>query len=320
LILTVTPNAAIDKTYQVEDFCLDRVHRPLSIRAVAGGKGINVARVYQALGGTALTTGFLGGSNGRFIAQGLEREGIAGDFVWIRGESRLCIAIVDPKRGTQTEINEPGPEVSARAVRRLRRHVESLLARQHFDFLVLNGSLPVNVPETLYADLIEVARRTGTPAALDASGAALQAGLRARPWLVKPNRFELERVLGRPLPTEAQIMEAARALHADGIPVVAITQGREGAILVTDAGAWCAEPPPIQAINPVASGDSFLAAFLWAWAREERPGDAAYALQMGVGAGAANAATLNAATCSRVAIEELASRTIVRRLGDKGPM
>jgi 1-phosphofructokinase family hexose kinase len=314
LILTVTPNAAVDKTYRVDDFCLDRVHRPVETRSVAGGKGVNVARVYQTLGGKAVATGFLGGVNGRFIAQGLAAEAIADAFVRVRGESRLCIAIVDPKHGTQTEINELGPEIPARAVRTLKQRVTHLLSQQRFEFVVLSGSLPPTAPLTLYADLIEIARRAGTPAVLDASGAALREGLRAKPWMVKPNRFELESVLGRPIRSAAETLEAACRLHADGIAVVAATRGAEGAILVTESGALQAVPPTIPFASAVASGDSFVAAFLWAWTQGEKPGDADTALRLATGAGAANAAVVGAGFMSRDAIFQLADRVQSERL------
>ncbi len=308
MILTVTPNAAVDKTYRVEDFCLDRVHRPSEVRAVAGGKGVNVARVYQTLGGKAIATGFLGGIQGRIVARGLAEENITDAFVRIRGESRLCIAIVDPKHGTQTEVNEPGPDLSDYALRGLSRRVAHLLSQQHFDFVSLCGSLPPQAPPTLYADLIEIARQAGTPAILDTSGAALREGLRVRPWMVKPNRFELESALGRPVGDRAQALEAARRLHAEGIAVVAVTLGAEGALLVTEAGAWSAVPPSIPFASAVASGDSFLAAFLWAWSYGERPGDAEQALRLATGAGAANAAVIGAGFCSREAIYAQAAR------------
>jgi hypothetical protein len=116
LILTVTPNAAVDKTYTVENFTIDRVHRPASWRIVAGGKGINVARVYAELGGDAMATGFLGGHNGDFIRESLRTEGMKHDMVHTAGESRVCIAVLDPVNKTQTELNEVGPEISREEV------------------------------------------------------------------------------------------------------------------------------------------------------------------------------------------------------------
>ena len=315
MILTVTPNAAIDRTYCVEGFHVDSMYRPSFTRAVAGGKGVNVARVYQTLGGKAYATGFLGGIHGQFIARGLAREGIAAHFVRVRGESRLCIIIADPRRGTQTELYESGPTLTARASERLLRRVERLLAEHGFDALMLSGSLPPGTPDTLFADLIAVGRRCGVPAALDSSGAPLQLGLAARPWMAKLNRAEMESMTGRDLPGRAETGEAARVLRAEnGVSVVIATRGAEGALRVSDVGAWCAVPPPISHVNAVASGDAFAGAFLWAWTCGESPGAFEPALRLATGAGAANAAVAGAVACTREAILDLAARVEVRRL------
>lgn len=314
LILTVTPNAAVDKTYQVENFRLDRVNRPSLTYTVAGGKGVNVARVYQTLGGKATATGFLGGINGRIVSRALTQEHIAADFVRVRGESRLCIAVIDPQAGTQTEVNESGPEISPHATRELLRRFSCLLSQQTFEFVVLSGSLPPGTPSTLYADLIAQANRAGVPAVLDASGAALQEGVKAKPWMVKPNRYELESLVGPPIADAAGTLEAAQRLQRSGIAVVAATLGAEGAILVTDEGVWQATPPTIEFASAVASGDSFVAAFLWEWTHGDHPGDAECALRVATGAGAANAAVIGAGFCTRDSIYSLAQQATVRRL------
>lgn len=314
MILTVTPNANVDKTYRVEDFCLDRVHRPSLAYTSAGGKGINVARVYQTLGGKALATGFLGGINGRIMARSLAQEGLPDEFVRVKGESRICIAIVDPKHGTQTEVNERGPDISARAARKLLQRVERLLSQQTFAVVVLSGSLPPGTPLTLYADLIEIARRVGVRAVLDSSGEALREGLRARPWMLKPNQYELESIFTAPIRNRAEALEAAKALRAEGIEIVVVTRGVEGALLLTGAGAWEALPPPIEFASAVASGDSFVAAFLWEWLHGDPPGHAESALRLATGAGAANAAVIGAGFCSRESILSLAAQTEVHRI------
>jgi 1-phosphofructokinase family hexose kinase len=314
LILTVTPNAAVDKTYRVEGFRLDAVNRPSQIHTVAGGKGINVARVYQTLGGRALAAGFLGGSQGQIVAQALQHEGIASDMEYVAGETRLCIAAIDPTTGTQTEINENGPEVSPQEIAKLFARMERLLLQERFSFVVLSGSLPPGAPPTLYADLIHLARRHQTPVALDTSGEPLKEALKARPWMVKPNRAELEAALNRPLATKEEALHAARELLGNGTEVVVLTLGDEGALLVDATGAWFAVPPPIAFASAVASGDSFLAALLWQWEAGDPPADPASALRLATGAGAANAAVIGAGFCTRDSILALAERTDVRRI------
>jgi 1-phosphofructokinase family hexose kinase len=307
VILTVTPNATVDKTYRVEQFALNRVNRPSLTYTVAGGKGINVARVYQTLGGNALATGFLGGLQGRMVARAMAEEGIPDAFVRTRGETRLCIAIIDPTTGTQTEVNESGPEIPRRAVTRLKQRVASLLSQQTFDFVVLSGSLPPGVPTSLYAELVALAQAHQVRVVLDSSGAALREGIAARPWMVKPNRVELEHWAGRALSSEAEVFEAARTLAAS-VPVVALTLGEEGALLLMPESALRAYPPAIEFVSAVASGDSFVAGFLWAWEHGACPRNPEAALRIAVGAGAANAALIGAGFCSRESIFALAER------------
>ena len=315
MILTVTPNATVDKTYRVENFALNRVHRPQQTLTVAGGKGINVARVYRTLGGDALATGFLGGEQGRIVARELAKEKIAADFVAISGETRVCIAVVDPIRGTQTEVNERGPDVSLEEIVALTERFSGLLSQRRFDFVVLSGSLPPGAPDTLYAELIERARIQGVRAVLDASAAPLRRGAAARPWLIKPNQFELEALLNRPIGNEADALDAARELRRAGqIEIVLATLGAQGAILVCEAGAWRGVPPEIEFASAVASGDSFVAAFLWAWHFGEAPQDPASALRWATGAGAANAMVIGAGFCTRDSIAEQAARSEIRRL------
>ncbi len=314
MILTVTPNAAVDKTYRVEGFRLDAVNRPSQTHTVAGGKGINVARVYRTLGGRALATGFSGGILGTVLRVALQKEGIPANMVDTKGETRLCIAAIDPTTGTQTEINESGPEVSPAEILKLFDLVERLLSQEPLSYVVLSGSLPPGAPPTLYAELIEMARRWKTPAVLDTSGEPLREGLKARPWMVKPNRIELETLLVRPLQNRSEVLQAAQGLLNDGIEMVVLTLGAEGALLANATGAWFAVPPSIEFASAVASGDSFLAAFLWEWIEGRPPADPVSALRLATGAGAANAAVIGAGFCTRESITTLAQRTDVQQI------
>lgn len=312
MILTVTLNAAVDKTYRVDHFTLDRVHRTGEFRVAAGGKGINVARVYHALGGEALATGFLGGYNGRYIARAARDEGIPTRIVRTAEESRVCIAIVDPAACTQTEVNEAGPHVRPTEVTALRRLFRRLLSETPFEFVTLSGSIPPGVPDTIYAELIEIARRAGVRCVLDASGEPLRAGFAARPWMVKPNGYELAMLTGCSMSTvdEREMLAQIRTLAGTGPEVVAVTLGSKGCLCVAEGGAaaWRAVPPHIAFVSAVGSGDSFLGAFLWAlgqrWTLPE-------ALRLAVGAGAANATVYGSGFCCAESIHALAARTCV---------
>jgi len=300
MVLTVTPNTAIDITYTVEGFTLDRVHRPSAVRTVAGGKGINVARVLTTFGRTATATGFVGGNTGSAILEKIAMEGLAHDFVKVRGESRLCIAIVDPSMGTQTEVNENGPVITASEIADMMdKMVELLPGRQ---YVTLCGSCPPGVPTSFYGDIIHLARKRGVKAVLDTSGEHLKEGLKAKPYMVKPNIAELSEIAGREILTIEEIVQSAKSLRQFGVQITAVTMGRSGAIATDGVQTWHAIPPEIKFASAVGSGDAFLAAFL----DELMSGSALpEALISGTAAGAANATTYGAGFCSKKSIMEI---------------
>jgi 1-phosphofructokinase family hexose kinase len=315
VILTVTLNAAVDKTYRIPGFALDRVHRPEEARTAAGGKGVNVARVVRTLGGEATATGFLGGHNGRTIAAAMADEGIPAEFVATRDGSRQCIAIIDPETHSQTEVNEAGPTVAADECEALVHKAGELLASGRFGYVTLSGSAPPGVPDTIYADLIRLAHRHGVRAVLDASGEPLRQGLEARPWMVKPNLFELASITGSLAETEAEAAAAARSLRGTAAEVVCVTRGRASVVCAHPEGVDAADPPEVEFVSAVGSGDSFLAAFLWSVVEGR---DWAEALRLGVAAGAANAARYGSGFCTRAEVLSLSGRVEVRHLSDEG--
>lgn len=309
MIVTVTLNAAVDKTYTVENFALDRVHRPSVEKTVAGGKGINVARVLNTLGRSALASGYIGGNNGSLILSSLEEEGINYDFVETRGESRLCIAVVDPIRHAQTEVNENGPMVSPDEVEAMYAKIEHLI--EGASHLILSGSAPPGVPTDFYKRAIESARAVGVPVVLDSSGDHFRIGVTARPFMVKPNAAELSAFVGTELNTVEEILEAANKLTSTGIELVVVSMGRTGALVTTGKNAWQAVPPEIDFVSAVGSGDSLVAGFIDSLSRD---GDVAEALRAGTAAGTANAAVYGAGFCTAESIETIKSEVKVTQL------
>lgn len=306
MVLTVTPNAALDKTYLLEHFAIGRVHRPRETRVVAGGKGVNVARVLQTLGGQATATGFLGGHVGQEIRQYLAAEGIRDAFLEVEGESRLCLAIMDTTARTQTEVNENGPEISPETVDRFLAKFPAML--DGVTWVALCGSLPPGVPPEFFRELIGIARARGVRSVLDTSGEALRLGLGARPDFIKPNAVEVTDLLGRDIETVGEAAEAGREILGMGIPLVAITLGRCGAVIVDQAGAWYAEPPEVEFRSAVGSGDAFVAGLITVLNEGRLPADA---LRYATAAGAANATTYGAGTVERHTVENIAPRVTV---------
>jgi len=307
-ILTVTLNACVDKTYTVPGFALDQVHRPTAMVVSAGGKGINVARVYRSLGGEVTATGFLGGSNGDFLRRAMLREGVTPDFVAVAEESRVCIAIMDPIGGTQTELNENGPRITSADGDVLLARLRELLPGR--DAVIISGSMPPDTPPALYRDIITLAQdEFGVKAVLDTSGEALALGAQARPFLLKPNVHELS-ALGI---TEDGWAESAQSLRRKyDVPLAMVTAGARGAVLAGPEGLWEAVPPPITVVSAVGSGDSLTAAFIWASGNGYNYGEA---LRLGVAAGAANTTAYGAGIFPRELVFELAARTQVNKLG-----
>ncbi len=305
MILTVTLNAAIDRTYRIEGFALDVVHRPSACWIVAGGKGINVARTVTRLGGVATATGILGGHNGRFIAASLREEGIEGEFVWVRGESRTCIAAVDPERRSQTEINENGPTVGRRAIQRMLALISRLLRTGSYEILVLSGSVPPGVPEDVYGTLTDLGKSLGVRVVLDSSGEPLRQGVAARPWLVKPNLVELEQLTGRRATSGKEAADIAESVLDADTRAVVVTMGPDGCVCVVEGDRFYVAAPEVPFISAVGSGDALLGALLvglaqgWSW-RE--------AVAYGVAAGAANACVYGAGFVDRQQVDRLVER------------
>lgn len=301
MIFTITPNIAIDKTYVVDGFQIDRVHRPLEQHTVAGGKGINVARVYRTLGGEALAGGFIGGKSGVTILSMLNDEGLPHQFVNVGEDSRLCIAVMDQQTNTQTEINENGPNITGDELQSMLDLTERLC--KQFDAVVMCGSCPPGVPYSFYGDIIDIVRRSGRLSLLDASGEHLAQAVKHSPDIVKPNQLELSHILGKPLTSLQEVANGALDVsHRYGIGKVVVTLGADGCIATDGKAVWKATPPPIKFASAVGSGDSFAAGLLFALGNGET---LPQAIRLATAAGSANAATYGAGFCSQCSIIEL---------------
>ena len=305
-LLTVTLNPALDQVYEVADFAVGKLNRPASKTVTAGGKGVNVARAYRALGGHAMATGLAGGSVGRQIVEAAANEGIPTAFVSTAAESRACIKVTDPVSGQLTELNESGPKVTPEEYESLLGRVRELLP--DFDVIILSGSIPPGVPVDVYAQLIRIAQdEFGVDALLDASGNALKSGIDARPAIVKPNRHEAAE-LGIDPPKWQETASIIRGRY--GVDIALVTAGADGAVVDSVDGTWQAVPPSVTVKSPVGSGDSLTAGFLAVW----REKDAAKALRFGVAAGAVNAESYRSGDVYVDAVRAMAERVTVSKL------
>jgi 1-phosphofructokinase family hexose kinase len=312
VILTVTLNAAIDRTVAVPSFRLGYRHRAVERRTVAGGKGVNVARALKLLGRPVIATGLAGGPTGTRILEQLTEESILNDFTRISDESRTNLAVIDPTSGEQTEINERGPNVAAGEVDRF---VEKLLyLAQGAAFCVIAGSVPPGVDPDVYGRLVTQLKELGLSVLLDAEGEPMRAGLRAGPAVVAPNLAEAEEAVGHEFNDPDDLLLGLQSL---------IEMGAGEAIITREAGcvAILGEPAErrrfeaeIEALEPVAtvgSGDAFLAGYL---AARYQGAPTRECLAYGVACGAESTQHFGAGTIDPGEVERLLGQVEVREL------
>ncbi len=265
MILTVTANAAIDKRYVTKSFEVGQVNRVVSCAATAGGKGLNVSRAARLAGEEVTATGFLGGHSGSFIEEGVKAQGIASEFVWCQGESRTCINIWDETHQTQTEFLEPGFPIGDSDMDRLVEHFSHLVGDS--SIATISGSIPQGGNAKLYRRLIEKAEKCGKKVIVDTSGSLLEDCLNYHPYMIKPNMDEIRMLTGRSVDTQEELVEAARLIHAKGVPVVVISRGGEGSVISSQEGVFEARVPRIEAANTVGCGDIMTAGFAVGFSR-----------------------------------------------------
>jgi 1-phosphofructokinase/tagatose 6-phosphate kinase len=312
VILTVTLNAAVDRTVAVPNFQLGRRHRAVESRTVAGGKGINVARALKLLGRPVIATGFVGGPTGSRVMEQLRAESVLTDFTRIAAETRINLAVIDPTSGDQTEINERGPAVSPEEVERLFERISYLAGG--VKICVLAGSLPPGAGDDLYAKLVADLNRRGVPVVLDAEGEAMLAGVRAGASMVTPNEREAEELVGQEFADAGDLAQGLGELVRLGASEAAITRP-EGCVAVVGEGAERrlleVHTEPLEPVSTVGSGDAFLAGYVAA-RYEDR--SAEECLAYGVACGAESTQHFGAGTVDRNQVERLLGEVAVRDL------
>lgn len=286
MIVTVTLNAAIDRTLTVPNFQLGQRHRASQGLTLAGGKGINVARALKRLDVPVVATGLAGGRTGTRIVEELTSEAILNDFVRIADESRTSTAVVDPTAATYTEINEWGPHVEPEELAMLLEKI-SYLARGA-DMVVFAGTLPRGVDDAFYAEAIRDLSRRTVPAVLDSEGPPLRLGVESEAFLVTPNQREAEGLVGQELGDDEDYMMALDRIADMGARNVLITaETRTFGLFRADRKRtlFRADAPQVEPVSAVGSGDVLLAAFLAARVAEKPLEDS---LKIAVAAGAAS--------------------------------
>ena len=265
MIVTLTPNTGLDLNVVIPAYRAGMVRATRS-RLSMGGKAIDAAYVLGQMGTPSLALGFAAGWAGRRMEAMLQAVGVKTAFTWVEGESRINPMITCEDGSGETTIGVDTLQVGPGHLAELDECLERAL--EGADCLALGGSLPGGVAAQQYAGWIQTARRRGVPVVFDASGVAFAAGLQARPELIKPNRLELEDLLGRRLETLAHIRQAARQVQAEFGCQVVVSLGSEGVLAVFGREAYQAAALPVQVVSTAGAGDALLAGCCLAMARD----------------------------------------------------
>lgn len=256
MIITVTLNPAIDKTLKVDKLKPGELNRVREVDIIAGGKGINVARVVHQLGEAVVAMGFLGGDTGQQIDRFLEKEGLARNFTWTEYPTRVNMKILE-NDDRETEVNEPG-RVLPQDFQVLKNSLKVQL--KEASLLVLSGSLPQGVPEDAYNQLMKLANQNKVSVILDTAGKSLKLGLREKPFLIKPNLHEVELLMDKRIDSTAGIYNAVDYFIGKGVRIIVISMGSQGAVFADgDELIWVKVPEVEVSQTTVGAGDSLVA-------------------------------------------------------------
>ncbi|MBO5364224.1 MAG: 1-phosphofructokinase [Clostridia bacterium] len=296
MVYTLTLNPALDYVVKVPDYRNGQVNRAGETAFLPGGKGINVSIMLKHLGINSVPLGFAAGFTGKELERYLICEGCVPEFVYLaEGNTRINVKL---KAGTETEINAPGPKVTERELEALKAQIAGL---ESGDFLVLAGSIPKGLPESIYRDIMADLQGKGVNVAVDTEGDALLQTLPYQPFLIKPNHHELGDIFGVEINTKEMAAEYARKLQKQGARNVLVSMAGQGAVLATENGkGFAAEAPKGTVVNSTGAGDSTVAGFLVGYLETE---DYETAFLKGICSGSATAFSQGLGTAEEV--EEL---------------
>ncbi|GMA49446.1 phosphofructokinase [Alicyclobacillus contaminans] len=260
-VVTVTLTPAVDLFLQVDTLQPGTLHRVPGPQQFVGGKGINVAKALHAFGTPVVATGFVGGERGRWIESQLTEAGMAVQFTHTAAETRLNVKIVE-QGGRLTELNSASAPPADEEWSSFSKHLREL--SKSAAWVAFCGKLPDGCREDWYQTAIVEARSLGVKTLLDSSGRALHQGILAGPDIIKPNHHELEELVGRPLATDADVVDAARAVVHAGVHLVVVSLGARGMLAVAAERAWRIEVPAVEVVSAVGAGDTAVAGLLHA--------------------------------------------------------
>ena len=298
MIYTITFNPALDYITQVENFKTGEINRTKTETILPGGKGLNVSIVLKNLGIENTALGFVAGFTGEELIKKLEAQGVKTDFVKVKeGITRINVKIssLNNNKVEETALNGMGPQITKENIDELLKKISNMIAS---DFFILSGNIPKNLENNIYEKICKILKEKGITFIVDSTQDLLINVLKYNPFLIKPNKEELEETVKCNIHTKEDIINSAKTLQEMGAQNVLVSLGNDGAILITKEGdTYFSEAPKGQVINTVGAGDSMVAGFLAGYYKTK---DYEYALKMGVSAGSASAFSVNLATKEEV--------------------
>lgn len=257
MIITVTLNPSLDSFISVNDILIDDVNRVVRIQKEPGGKGINISKIIHEVGGETLATGLIGGHEGRQVEELLEKYDILTDFTQIEGATRTNIFVHNLKTNTQTRFDAAGPQVFPHELDRFMKRMVFLI-ESNPDMIIFAGTIPPGVAIFDYQTLIRAAHDSEIKTAIDADGEILKELIKEALYFIKPNVYEAERLLGKKIKKEEEIVKAVRQILDEGVQIAVISKGSEGIIGGNKEEIWEVKPPVVEATNSVGTGDAFI--------------------------------------------------------------
>lgn len=301
MILTITPNPCVDKTLFIDTLRLGEKIRAPRYTCIAGGKGCNVSRAIKAMGGESIAMPFVGGHTGRHVVDMLENEdGLRCAPVWVEGMTRTITTVLEESVHRQTALFEPGSAVSAEECQDALERVEQLLPEA--SLITMNGSAPDTTLDNFYHDVVQLAHAADVKTIVDAYGVIFERALKALPYMVKPNIEEAEQLQECSITNRSEQWEAVDWFHAKGIPLVVLSLGADGALVSFEDSQFHVQPPAIEEVNPVGSGDALVAGFALGITQDENIESTA---RRAVAMGTANAMSWDIGTFTKEQVDQL---------------
>lgn len=284
-IVTVTMNPAIDKLVYVDQFAVGGLNRITSMRTDPGGKGINVSKAFSSYGVRQVAIGILGGKKGKELLSMLKKYKFRKDFLFVKEETRVNMKIHDNATGKITELNAPGQPVRSEDLELFFHKLKKHLVNS--DLLVLSGSLPLGVPDCFYSVCIQIAEEMNIRVIFDADSKALNNGVHAKPYAIKPNIRELEQFTGKTLDTTKKIVSEIERLSNSGISLILVSLGEKGSFFHYKNKTYMVSPLNVRVKSTVGAGDAMVAALAYCILMDFSPEETA---QITVAAGSLTAA------------------------------